>query len=55
MTAESGETEGTSAADNDAPDSETAEKRYFIFDSGKIVYISKLSDLSAVLELPEWE
>lgn len=54
-TAESGETEGTSAADNDAPDSETAEKRYFIFDSGKIVYISKLSDLSAVLELPEWE
>lgn len=54
-TAESRETEGTSAADNDAPDSETAEKRYFIFDSGKIVYISKLSDLSAVLELPEWE
>ena len=54
-TAEIGETEGTSAADNDAPDSETAEKRYFIFDSGKIVYISKLSDLSAVLELPEWE
>ena len=54
-TAESGETEGTSAADNDAPDSETAEKRYFTFDSGKIVYISKLSDLSAVLELPEWE
>lgn len=54
-TAESGETEGTSAADNDDPDSETAEKRYFIFDSGKIVYISKLSDLSAVLELPEWE
>lgn len=54
-TADSGETEGTSAADDDAPDDETAEKRYFIFDSGKIVYISKISDLSAVLELPEWE
>ena len=54
-TAENGETDGTSAADNDAPDSEPTEKRYFIFDSGKIVYISKLSDLSAVLELPEWE
>lgn len=54
-TADSGETEGTSAAGDDAPDDETAEKRYFIFDSGKIVYISKISDLSAVLELPEWE
>ena len=54
-TADNGETEGTSAADDDAPDDETAEKRYFIFDSGKIVYISKISDLSAVLELPEWE
>lgn len=54
-TADSGETEGTSAADDDTPDDETAEKRYFIFDSGKIVYISKISDLSAVLELPEWE
>ena len=32
--AASGETEGTSAADNAAPDSEPAEKRYFIFDSG---------------------
>lgn len=53
--ADSGETEGTSAADDDVPDDETAEKRYFIFDSGKIVYISKISDLSAVLELPEWE
>lgn len=54
-TTDSGETEGTSVADDDAPDDETAEKRYFIFDSGKIVYISKISDLSAVLELPEWE
>ncbi len=54
-TADNGEPEGTSAADDDVPDDETAEKRYFIFDSGKIVYISKISDLSAVLELPEWE
>lgn len=54
-TSDSGETEGTSVADDDAPDDETVEKRYFIFDSGKIIYISKISDLSAVLELPEWE
>lgn len=53
--ADTSETEGLTAEPDSDPEEDSTESRYFLFDGGKIVYIAKLSDLSAVLELPEWE
>lgn len=51
--AETGSNESETSGSDELPAETIPESRYLILDGGKIVYIAKLSDLAAVLELPD--